>query len=57
MYIRHNIGKFLKTMITKPTDKLNKYLDGQIYIFEKLWLEKPTGYMFIHNKEYNKLLC
>ena len=43
-------------MATKPTDILNKYLVGQIYIFEKQWLKKPIGYMFIKNIEQGTIL-
>ena len=43
-------------MATKPTDILNKHLDGQIYIFEKQWLKNPTIYMFIQNIEQDTML-
>ena len=41
MYIRYryNIGEICKTMATKPTDVLSRYVVGQIYIFEKQWLK------------------
>ena len=43
-------------MVTKPIDILNRYLVGQIYIFEKQWLKKLTGYMFIQNIEQGTML-
>ena len=29
-------------MAKEPSDILNMYLDGKIYIFEKQWIKKPT---------------
>ena len=47
-------------MATKPTDLLNRYFVGKIYIyiyiFEKQWLKKPTMYIFIQNIEQGTLL-
>ena len=43
-------------MATKPTDILNRYHVGQIYIFENIVAKKPTGYMFIINiKQFTML--
>ena len=51
MYIRYrySIGEILQTVATKPTDILNKYHVGQIYIFENTVVKKLTRNMFIQN--------
>ena len=36
---KYNIGKLQKIVATKPNDILNRYVFGQIYIFDKQWLK------------------
>ena len=43
-------------MAMKPTDILNMYHVGQIYMLENTVAKKPTGYMFIQNIEQGPML-